>query len=653
MKGVLANLSTEVINSAISGLKNLGSAFVDISKQAVDSYAEFEQLEGGVKKIFGDDMASAVIENSQKAFETAGMSANDYLETVTGFSASLIQSLDGDTTKAVEISDRAIRDMSDNANTFGTSMESIQNAYQGFAKGNYTMLDNLKLGYGGTKEEMARLIKDASKMKDVQEELGITIDANDTSFGNIANAISVVQSNMGIMGTTSKEASTTIEGSTKAMKSAWQNMLTGMADENADFGALAKNFIGTLVTEDGKGGVLGTMIPRISQVITGVSEAMQTLLPELIETIVPIIEENLPILIEAIKGALAIVLDLLPEIIPLLTDLIPSIIETLLSFMPQLVNTGILLLEGLIEGLTDAIPMLIDMLPEIIDAIISTLLDNLPLLIEAGINLTWAIINGLIKAIPMLIDMLPEIIEAIVTTLIDNLPLIINAGIGITVALIRGILDATVQLVQAIPSIVRTIVNTLKNRKADIIQAGKNIMLQLISGLVGIISKLKEALNNIGNVIKSSITALATKMKQWGIDMVQGLIDGIKSMISKVGDAVGQVADKIKSFLHFSHPDEGALREYETWMPDFMQGMAKSLKESAPILIDEVEAIANGISGAMNLSGSIGSGLMAGAETSSSMVEAFKEALSDMKIELDDEVAGKFVEKTVARAIYT
>ena len=142
-------------------------------------------------------------------------------------------------------------------------------------------------------------------------------------------------------------------------------------------------------------------------------------------------------------------------------------------------------------------------------------------------------------------------------------------------------------------------------------------------------------------------------MKQWGIDMVQGLIDGIKSMISKVGDAVGQVADKIKSFLHFSHPDEGSLREYETWMPDFMTGMAKSLKESAPILIDEVEAIASGINGAMNLEGSIGSGAYAGAVTSESMVDAFKEALSDMKIELDDEVAGKFVEKTVARAIYT
>ena len=198
MKGVLENLASQAITSAINGLKQLGATFVDVGKQAIDGYAEFEQLEGGVKKIFGDDMAQTVIDNANKAFSTAGMSANEYMETVTGFSSSLIQSLDGDTTKATEIADRAIRDMSDNANTFGTSMESIQFAYQGFAKGNYTMLDNLKLGYGGTQEEMKRLIADASKMTDVQKELGITVDASDMSFANVANAISVVQSNMGI-----------------------------------------------------------------------------------------------------------------------------------------------------------------------------------------------------------------------------------------------------------------------------------------------------------------------------------------------------------------------------------------------------------------------------------------------------------------------
>ena len=653
MKGVLANLATDVIQNAVNGLKQLGAQFVEVGKSAVDSYAEFEQLEGGVKKIFGDDMAQTVIDNANNAFKTAVMSANEYMETVTGFSASLIQSLDGDTQQATQIADRAITDMADNANTFGTSMESIQNAYQGFAKGNYTMLDNLKLGYGGTKEEMARLIEDASKMTDVMDELGVSVDANDMSFANIANAISVVQSNMGIMGTTTKEASATIEGSTASMKSAWQNMLTGIADENADFSQLASNFIGTLITEDGQGGVLGTLIPRITQVVSGISEAIQTVVPQLIEAVVPLIQENLPIIMDAISGALETILGVLPEIIPVIADLIPDIVETLVGLLPEIIDAGIQLLLGLIEGITEAIPQLIEMLPEIIETIVTTLIANLPLIIEAGIELMVALITGIVDALPQLIEMLPTIIETIVTTLLDHLPELVEASIQIMVALIGGLIEALPQLIEMIPQIIVTIVETLKANWPQIVASGKEILKSLISGIKSIFGSLKQTAGEIWNKIKEVVSQIPAKMKQWGIDMIQGLIDGIMSMIGKVGEAVSSVAQTIASFLHFSRPDRGVLREYESWMPDFMQGMAESLKESAPMLLDEVEAIANGINGAMSLEGSIGSGAYAGAVTSESMVEAFKEALSDMKIELDDEVAGKFVEKTVARAIYT
>ena len=653
MKGVLANLATDVIRSAVDGLKQLGSAFVDVGKQAVDSYAEFEQLEGGVKKIFGDDMAQTVIENANNAFKTAGLSANEYMETVTGFSASLIQSLDGDTTKATEIADRAITDMADNANTFGTSMESIQNAYQGFAKGNYTMLDNLKLGYGGTKEEMQRLIEDASKMTDVMEELGVTVDAEDMSFANIANAISVVQSNMGIMGTTTKEASSTIEGSTASMKSAWQNMLTGIADENADFSQLASNFIGTLITEDGQGGVLGTLIPRISQVVTGISEAIQEVVPQLMEAVVPLIQENLPIIMDAIKGALETILDVLPEIIPVIADLIPEIVQTLVGLLPDIIDAGIQLLMGLIQGITEAIPQLIEMLPEIIETIVTTLIDNLPYILTAGRDILTALIQGLEEAIPQLIEMLPTIIETIIETLVADLPFIINAGINILVALINGIIEAIPQLIEMLPTIIKTIVKTLADNLPQIIASGKLILQKLIEGIKSIFGTLTKTAQEIWTKIKAEVSQIPARMKQWGIDMIQGLIDGIRSMLGHVAEVAKDVANAIADFLHFSRPEKGVLREYESWMPDFMQGMAESLRESAPMLLDEVEAIANGINGAMTLEGSIGSGAYAGAVTSESMVEAFKEALSDMKIELDDEVAGKFVEKTVARAIYT
>ena len=228
-----------------------------IIKQSLGAVANMEQQVGGVETLFKDS-ANTVIENANKAYKTAGMSANNYMETVTSFSASLLQSLGGDTAKAASYADRAIVDMSDNANKMGTNMRDIQNAYQGFAKQNYTMLDNLKLGYGGTQEEMKRLISDASKMTDVQKELGVTVDASSLSFGNIVNAISVVQKQMGITGTTSKEAATTIEGSVNSAKAAWENFEVGVISANdlvETFWTAAQNIFKNL----------GQIIPRLGK----------------------------------------------------------------------------------------------------------------------------------------------------------------------------------------------------------------------------------------------------------------------------------------------------------------------------------------------------------------------------------------------------
>ena len=221
--GSVAKTGLAVVGGAVAGV---ATAFGVMTKKALDSYASLEQNIGGVETLFKDSSQS-VVDNAKKAYKTAGLSANAYMETVTSFSASLLQSLGGDTKKAADYADRAIIDMSDNANKMGTSMELIQNAYQGFAKQNYTMLDNLKLGYGGTKEEMKRLVQDASKMTDVQKELGVSVDGSSLSFGNIVNAISVMQKHMGIAGTTSKEASETISGSISSMKGAFDNFLNG------------------------------------------------------------------------------------------------------------------------------------------------------------------------------------------------------------------------------------------------------------------------------------------------------------------------------------------------------------------------------------------------------------------------------------------
>ena len=250
------------------------AAVIKLAKDSINAYAEYEQLEGGVKKLFGEDDMKTVIANADKAYKTAGMSANKYLETTTSFAASLIAGLDGDTAKAAEYADMAIRDMSDNANTFGTDISMIQNAYQGFAKKNYTMLDNLKLGYGGTASEMARLINDSGVLGDT-----VTVTAsniNRVSFDKIVEAINVTQERMGIMGTTTNEAGTTIQGSINAMKGAWENLKVAMVSDTGDIDQRIEEFVESV------GGVGDNLIPRISKVLGGITSIIKELGPKII-----------------------------------------------------------------------------------------------------------------------------------------------------------------------------------------------------------------------------------------------------------------------------------------------------------------------------------------------------------------------------------
>lgn len=361
-----------------------GTAIIAIGKQAIEQYAEYEQLVGGVETLFKQS-ADVVQQYAANAYKTAGMSANEYMETVTSFSASLLQSLDGDTNAAAEKANLAITDMSDNANKMGTSMEMIQNAYQGFAKQNYTMLDNLKLGYGGTKEEMQRLLEDAEKLSGIEYDI--------SSYADIVDAIHVVQTEIGITGTTAKEASTTIQGSLSSMKGAWENLLTGIADDNVNFKALIEQFVDSIVT------VGENIIPRINIVIQGLTQ----LITETSQTI------------------------------------IPMAVQILLENLPSVVAAGMDLIVALVSGILDNIDMLIDCVLEMVDVIVDKLIDNLPKLIEGGIRLIAALANGLIRAIPNLVSKIPQIISAIVRGLISGIPAIFDVGKNIVEGLWNGI----------------------------------------------------------------------------------------------------------------------------------------------------------------------------------------------------------------------
>ena len=520
---IKGNLISEGIIAGIKGLasaaKTVGSTLLNVGKEALSSYADYEQLVGGVETLFKD--SAGVVENyANNAYKTSGLSANDYMETVTSFSASLLSSLNNDTTKSAEVADMAITDMSDNANKMGTSMESIQNAYQGFAKQNYTMLDNLKLGYGGTKSEMERLLKDAQKIS------GVKYDINNLS--DVYNAIHVIQGELDITGTTAKEASTTIQGSVAAAKSAWQNLLTGVADDNADWGTLVQNFVNSVSV------AAENILPRISTIVEGIGLLITDVLGMLLSKMVPMG-------VDLIQNLITGMSDMLPDILTSLNAAIGVILNGLLSMLPQILQLGIQVIVSLAQGLAQQLPTLI---PQIVDAVImmvNTLLDNIDLIIDAGIQLTIGLAQGLINALPQLIDRLPEIIDKVVTTLANNVPKLVEAGIQLTVMLAVGLVKAIPQLISKIPQIVHSMLNAYRSYLNNFSDIGSNIIKGIADGFNKakdyITNKIKAVVNNIKDGFKKllGIHSPSTWARDMlGVNLAKGIGIGFVSEMNQV-----------------------------------------------------------------------------------------------------------------------
>nr|DAP89056.1 MAG TPA: tail tape measure protein [Caudoviricetes sp.] len=455
-----ANLASEFIVSGIkamaSAIKEAASALAELGKQSIMGFAEQEQLIGGVDTLFKESSAQ-VQQYANEAYKTAGLSANQYMETVTSFSASLLQSMGGDTQAAAEKANRAITDMSDNANKMGTDMTSIQNAYQGFAKQNYTMLDNLKLGYGGTKQEMERLVAEAAAMTEEQEKLNVAVNAGDLSFSNIVDAISVVQEHLDIAGTTADEAATTIQGSANAMKSAWRNLITGMSNENLDLGELVQNTIDSInIFADNLTTRLQIMLPRFA-------EGLNKLVTGLIPYVGPALELLLPSLVQGIGGLVSGIVQALPAAVEAITAVIPMLVEQLTILLPQIISAGVEIIAALASGIGENLPTLI---PAVVDAIITItegLLDHIDLLIIAAGQLIVGLAEGLIKAIPRLIGRLPEIISAIVNGLLKGLAAIGEVGLELVKGLFNGISNAAKWLYEKVKGWASSVVGWIKD----------------------------------------------------------------------------------------------------------------------------------------------------------------------------------------------
>ena len=614
-KNILANLGTQAINSALNGLKSLGSAMVDVGKQALNSYAEYEQLTGGVETLFGDS-AKVVEGYANEAYKTAGLSANEYMSTVTSFSASMLQSLGNDTQKSAEYSNRAVIDMSDNANKMGTSMEMIQNAYQGFAKQNYTMLDNLKLGYGGTKGEMERLIADANKVKEANGEMAnLSID----SFADVTEAIHIIQTEMGITGTTSKEASVTIEGSVNSMKSAYQNLLTGLANGNADMGQLVQNLVDSVITAG------QNILPAVDRIANSIMDVLPKILDSIIQALPQFLEAGTNILNTLISG----IQSNMPAIMQAVMTIVNTLLNTLISNLPAILKMGIQVMVSLVQGIAQQLPTLI---PEMINAVllmVDTLIDNIDLIIDAGIELIIGLAEGLIEALPDLIDKIPIIIDKLCDAIIRNLPKIIEMGITLIIKLAEGLIKAIPQLISKVPQIISSLLNAITvGGFSKMLNAGKDLLNKVKEGIV----------NGIGSLLGV------------GSQIIQGLWNGLNNakewLLSKIRGLGKSILGAIKGIFGIHSPST-VMRDQvgKNLALGIGEGFEQEMKE---VTSEMQDALPTSFDTSLN----VGSNSVAGSSNYFSMVEAFQDALSQMKIELDDEVAGRFVETTVTNAIY-
>lgn len=615
--GNIAKGGLKVLAGSVAGI---AAGFGVMTKSALDSFASLEQNIGGVETLFKYS-AQKVIDSAENAYKTAGLSANAYMETVTSFSASLLQSLGNDTEKAADYADRAIIDMSDNANKMGTSMEMIQNAYQGFAKQNYTMLDNLKLGYGGTASEMYRLLQDAANLnEEFASTAKFSMDSKghlEANFADITEAIHIVQTEMGITGTTAKEASETISGSIASAKGAFDNFLNGTGSPEA----LAESMV-TAGKNVLKG--LGEIVPRLLQTLPEVGKLIQENLVNSLsgDSMQKIVEAGKNTVMSLIDGMLASI----PTIIPVALNFVKLIADTVITNVPTLIQKGYELLSNLVDGFVKAIPAALPKILDFTQGIGDKLAEAAPVMIQKGFELLQKLVEGIVTAVPILIARVPEIISTFANIINDNFPTILMKGVQLLGQLVMGLIQAVPTLIANIPKIIRAIVDTLMafqwlnlgrniikflgdgigamkdfvvKKGFEILTGLKNALLNLPSTLAnigksamhglgntisGLVSYVKTAALKIASGIESAILTLPGKMLSIGKNIVQGLWNGISDMtgwvIGKIQGFGESVLGGIKDFFGIKSPSRLMRDEVGKYMA---QGIGVGFEKNIPV----------------------------------------------------------------------
>ena len=602
-----ADLVGKGISAAWDGLKRLGGAVKDFATDAVMSYGEIEQLKGGIETLFGDS-AQKVLADADQAFRTAGMSAADYMDTSIQSAASLINSLGGNQERAAELMNMSITDMADNVNKMGTNMEAVQNAYRGFSRGNFTMLDNLALGFAGTKEGMQELIDKANEIRQ-----GKDLDLRDltiNSYADIVQAIHEVQDEMGVTGTTAKEASGTIQGSLGAMKSAWENFVAGIADPDANLGDLITNLVDTSTT------ALDNIVPVLGRTLSGAGVAIERLAPVVMQKIPEIFNDLAPDLGEA---ALAMV---------------EYIADAFMENVPKLLEAGASMIQGLSEGLVEGIPQFLEMALPLIENFSEAFRENVGRFVDVGIDFILNLAQGIMNSLPMLIEQVPQIIINFAGAINDNAPKLLVGGVQLIWTIVQGIISAIPTLIANIPQIFQAFLAVWT--ALNWVNLGKNVIEFIRNGIEQLTNNLPQALTDIGakasewfkgvdwahagtqaiNFIKSAILGVATavpstmlsigkqawnwfKGVDWyslGSNIIDGIVQGLKDGVRWITDAAKSVAQKAKdaaeNLLGIASPSKVFRYEIGQMIP---KGLALGIDDAAVDAINSAERLSKNV----------------------------------------------------------
>lgn len=554
--------------------------------KALTEGAALEQSLGGVETLFKDS-ADQVIAAADNAYRTAGVSANKYMEQVTSFSAPLLQGLGGDTAAAAGYADKAIVQMSDNANKMGTDMASIQYAYQGFAKDNYTMLDNLKLGYGGTQAEMARLINDSGVLGDSIEVTAETV--NDVPFDKIIDAIGVIQDDLGITGTTAQEAATTLSGSFAAMQAAASNVLANLT-LGRDLGPALDGLAQTVSTF-----LVGNLLPAVWNILSALPGALVTFVQSL--------------------GA---------QLVTALQGTFPQLVAGLSAGLPQLMRTGAAMVENLVQGVTATLPAMLQAGTQTVTTAIQGLSQQLPAVLASGAQIVTSLIGGIAQMLPQVVQSALTVLNAFIAQVVQNLPQVLASGAQILQSLVEGIGDSLPQIVQAAVEMLAEFLQTIVQNLPQILAAGFNLINSLIEGIGNALPGVITAAGEIARTIWDTITNI-----DWidlGANIIRGLISGLGSMAGALWDAATNIAksalDAIKNFFGIASPSKLMQLEIGPYIP---QGLALGIERNAGYVTDAMDDL--GLQSTARLRSAIAAGTPSAASSRSGSDRALLDAI--------------------------